>query len=122
MASAGQVAAKEASKAAQREKELAAFAKKQERKDKEWEKGSKDTSKAEEETKAKEEVKAKKVASKEAEAAEGGKVASGGAPLMKTCKECKKKYNANSKKGCQNCIDNLLGFGAASSKPKAKKK
>ena len=47
------------------------------------EKGSKDTSKAEEETKAKEEVKAKKVASKEAEAAEGGKVASGGAPLMK---------------------------------------
>jgi hypothetical protein len=34
--SAGQIAAKEASKAAQREKELASFSKKQERKDKQW--------------------------------------------------------------------------------------
>lgn len=41
----GREDAKEQSKAAQREKEQAAFAKKQERRDKVWEQGAKDTSK-----------------------------------------------------------------------------
>lgn len=48
--SAGQIAAKEASKAAQKEKELAAFAKKQAQRDKVWQQGAKDTSKQEEAT------------------------------------------------------------------------
>ena len=42
----GREESKEQAKAAQREKEAAAHAKKQERKDKMWEKGAKDTSKA----------------------------------------------------------------------------
>mmetsp|Transcript_30491 Transcript_30491/g.61067 ORF Transcript_30491/g.61067 Transcript_30491/m.61067 type:complete len:165 (+) Transcript_30491:144-638(+) len=116
--SAGQMAAKEASKAAQREKEQAAFAKKQGRKDKEWAVGAKDTSKLDAQSAAELDATAKKTEKRAIEAAEGGPTVGGGGPLMKTCKDCKKKYNANSKKGCQNCIDLL--FGAATAKPKKK--
>ena len=39
---------------------------------------------------------------------------------MKKCKECKAMYNANSKKGCENCTAILFG-GAAPAKGKKKK-
>ena len=82
--------------------------------------GAKDTSGSDAKAAAAADNAAKKAATKAAEAAEGGPVSSGGAPNMKTCKECKKKYNANSKKGCQNCLDQLFG-GSAPSKGKKKK-
>ena len=58
----GREESKEQAKAAQREKEAAAHAKKQERKDKMWEKGAKDTSKADGEAAASAEAAERKAA------------------------------------------------------------
>ncbi|KAJ1456036.1 hypothetical protein M885DRAFT_564462 [Pelagophyceae sp. CCMP2097] len=128
--SAGQIAAKEASKAAMKEpgtapwigklvsgKELAAHAKKVARKDLEWAKGAKDTSKNDEDAlKSAEAVKAK-AEKKALEAKEGGPSASGGSAAMKKCKDCKNMYNINSKKGCEHCTALLFG-GAVPDKKK----
>mmetsp|Transcript_11580 Transcript_11580/g.27774 ORF Transcript_11580/g.27774 Transcript_11580/m.27774 type:complete len:117 (-) Transcript_11580:227-577(-) len=114
--SAGQMAAKEASKAAQREKEEAAHAKKLAIKDRIWAEGAKDTSKTEAELAKTAEAEARKAERKALEAAEGSLSEGGGAPNMKRCKECKKQYDANSKKGCQNCVQLMFA------QMKAKKK
>ena len=84
--------------------------------------GAKDTSKQDSQSTAAAEAASKKSERKAIEEAEGGGAASGGGgAVMKTCKECKKKYNANSKKGCQNCVNLLFaagGGGPAKSKSK----
>merc|ERR1712129_235868 len=79
----GREESKEQTKSAAKEKELAAFAKKQARKDAEWDKGTKDTSKVDA-APAKADEKAKERASKKAqEEAEGGgpKPSGGGGPV-----------------------------------------
>ncbi|GMH82874.1 hypothetical protein TrVE_jg2149 [Triparma verrucosa] len=121
----GQQKAKEQSRAAQQEREQAAFAKKQAQKDKIWQQGA--NSKAAEKSeadKAKAEAQSKARAEKaEIIAKEGGSdMGSGGGKLMKRCKECKQMYNANSKKGCQNCVDLLFGGGVAPKKGRGSKK
>ena len=109
-------------KAAQKEKEIAAHAKKEARKDAQWAVGSKDTSKEDADASKLEAKKAAEAEKKAQEVSEGGAAASsggGGGVVMKKCKDCGQKYNTNSKKGCQNCIDLLFG-GGVSGKAKGK--
>jgi hypothetical protein len=77
--SATQIAGKEASKAAQKEKEGAAHAKKVAQKDKQWAVGAKDDSKSVEET-----AKAAEKAAKQAEKAALIKAEGGDAPVVNT--------------------------------------
>jgi len=135
--STGMMAAKEQSKAAKKEKELAACAKKEAIRDKQWKVGAKNTSK-QDEAATKSDEKAKAKAEKDALLAKEGGVVGGG-KTMKKCKECKqmrgaprllfqssvgrrdvRRYNINSKKGCENCVALLFGGAAPGAKKKKK--
>jgi len=106
------MAAKEASKAAARAKEEAAHAKKVAHKDAQLSLTEKDTSRTDAATLSAADSQKRRDEKKALEAAEGGgSSVGGGAPNMKRCKDCKLQYNANSKKGCQNCTDLLFGGG-----------
>ncbi|GMH50197.1 hypothetical protein TrLO_g9430 [Triparma laevis f. longispina] len=124
--STGQQKAKAQSKAAQQERESAAAAKKQARKDQVWNQGANVKAAEKSSTeKQKAEEKAKAQAEKNAIiAAEGSSNlgTGGGGPIIKRCKDCKQMYNANSKKGCQNCVDLLFGGGVKPKKGRGSKK
>mmetsp|Transcript_29730 Transcript_29730/g.83804 ORF Transcript_29730/g.83804 Transcript_29730/m.83804 type:complete len:119 (-) Transcript_29730:92-448(-) len=117
----GRDESKEQAKAAQREKEQAAFEKKQAVREKQWEKGAKDTSKQESAAAKEAEAKARKAESKAQEVAEVG--TSSQPPPTKRCKDCGHQMTPKEqKKGCPKCIEILLSGGApAKGKGKGKK-
>ncbi len=112
----GREESKEQAKAAQHEKEQAAFAKKQTMRDKQWEAGAKDSSKEQELVAKAEAAKARKQAAAAQEAAEGGALPAQPPPTKK-CKECGHKMTPKEqKKGCPKCIEILFSGGAAGKK------